>query len=249
MLLLMSSTMTTESEVSPLCTPMAESHPTAAAIAEHLPLVHRVVAQFVRRLPRSVQREDLVAAGTIGLFHALRSSAHTCPEMFASYARIRVRGAIVDELRRHDWSPRRRKEAEPPRLTLVPSGASGTNANASETATAPAARPARVRAQVSVIGFDDLPPHGADLASDFASPLDDVVERRERDALHTAIGALPAREREIIQMRYFQGLPSKTIAERLGLSEARISQLHARATSRLRDLLSSSDAPEVKLAA
>ena len=70
----------------------------------------RIVAHFMRRLPRSVQREDLIAAGTLGLFHALRSSAHTCPEMFASYARIRIRGSIVDELRRHDWSPRRRKD-------------------------------------------------------------------------------------------------------------------------------------------
>ena len=69
----------------------AKAMPTSADIAEHLPLVERIVAHFMRRLPRSVQREDLMAAGTLGLFDALRWSAHTCPEMFASYARIRIR--------------------------------------------------------------------------------------------------------------------------------------------------------------
>ena len=94
--------------------PKTLTNPTAEDIATHMPLVQRIVAHFMRRLPRSVQREDLVSAGTLGLFHALRSSAHTCPEMFASYARIRIRGSIVDELRRHDWSPRRRKDPNAP---------------------------------------------------------------------------------------------------------------------------------------
>jgi RNA polymerase sigma factor for flagellar operon FliA len=88
-----------------------------ATLAEHMHLVHRIVARFARRLPRSVRREDLEAAGTLGLFNALRSSDHTCAEMFAAYARIRIRGAILDELRRNDWSPRRRRNG--PELTLV----------------------------------------------------------------------------------------------------------------------------------
>ena len=223
--------------------PRAVTNPTAEDIAEHMPLVQRIVAHFMRRLPRSVQREDLVSAGTLGLFHALRSSAHTCPEMFASYARIRIRGSIVDELRRHDWSPRRRKD---------PNAATGPSSGRSNvTSIVPAALqsipPARPR--VSVVGFDDLPAGStAGLAEDCASPLDDVLARRENEALHKAVAALPEREREIITMRYFQGMPSKAIAQAMGLSEARISQLHARATSRLRELLAESDG-DVVLAA
>jgi len=201
--------------------------PTASEIAEHMPLVRRIVAHLMRRLPRSVQREDLVSAGTLGLFHALRSSTHTSPEMFAAYARIRIRGSIVDELRRHDWSPRRRKvmiSGGPPSTSNVRSIASGS---------APPPRP-----RVSVVGFDDLPPGcTAGLAEECASPLDDVLARREKEALHRAVDKLPEREREIICLRYFQGMSSKAIAEVLGLSEARISQLSARATSRLRELL------------
>ena len=211
-----------------MTTERAATNPTSQDITEHLPLVHRIVAHFMRRLPRSVQREDLIAAGTLGLFHALRSSEHSCPEMFAAYARIRIRGSIVDELRRHDWSPRRRKD---------PNATVNGNAPASVTPITGASIPP-VRPRVAVVGFDDLPAGStAGLAHEGASPLDDVLERREHDALHAAVEQLPEREREIVRMRYFQGMPSKAIAQAMGLSEARISQLHARATTRLKDLL------------
>jgi RNA polymerase sigma factor FliA len=223
----------------------ARTLPTSQDITEHLPLVQRIVAHFMRRLPRSVQREDLIAAGTLGLFHALRASEHTCPEMFAAYARIRIRGSIVDELRRHDWSPRRRKE---------PTTVNGNQAPASVTSIAGVSIPP-VRPRVAVFGFDDLPAGStAGLAQEGASPLDDVLERREHEALHAAVAELPEREREIVRMRYFQGMPSKAIAQAMGLSEARISQLHARATNRLKDLLSLTQAAsgpteQLKLAA
>lgn len=235
---------------------------TGELINAHMPLVNGIVAQFMRKLPRSVQREDLIAAGTLGLFHALRASTHTCEEMFAAYARIRIRGAIVDELRRHDWSPRRRRTpVAAVSANATAPGAHDTNAaNAANAANAtsptaprlslvpPPAEPTRIQ----VVGFDDLPPNGSEIAEDSASPLDDVVERREHATLHAAVQALPPREREIVHMRYFLGLPSKAIAQAMGLSEARISQLHARATARLKELLredGSFDTNEVKLAA
>ncbi|AKV00982.1 RNA polymerase sigma factor for flagellar operon [Labilithrix luteola] len=253
-------------------------NPTAENIAEHMHLVHRVVAHFMRRLPRSVQREDLVAAGTMGLFQALRASAHTCSEMFASYARIRIRGAIVDELRRHDWSPRRRRTpGTPDTQASIDNGTTGTtnvialrrqpapgganananasgNGSASANAEAPASEP---RVRIAVVGFDDLPPQLALAATgiaegDGSSPLDELLERREFEALHAAVDELPPRERAIVRMRYFEGMPSKAIASSLGLSEARISQLHARATSRLREILLNQEGAsesEVELAA
>jgi RNA polymerase sigma factor for flagellar operon FliA len=208
-----------------------KANPTSNEITEHMPLVERIVSHFMRRLPRSVQRDDLVAAGTLGLFHALRASEHTCPEMFAAYARIRIRGSIVDELRRHDWSPRRRKETTP-----------NANGPASVTSIVPGASIPPVRPVVAVVGFDDLPAGStAGLADEGASPLEDVLARREHDALRAAVEGLPEREREILEMRYFQDMPSKAIAQAMGLSEARISQLHARATSRLREILADSD--------
>lgn len=271
-------------------TTSTNNNPTAETIAEHMHLVHRVVAHFMRRLPRSVQREDLVAAGTMGLFQALRVSAHTCSEMFASYARIRIRGAIVDELRRHDWSPRRRRTPILPNVPNMPNvpdttasdsqgesaatnvvalalrdrtGAAPSNGNPSVTATTSGATSSNVepltepRVRIAVVGFDDLPPQLALAASgiaegDGSSPLDELLERRQVQALHAAVDELPPRERAIVRMRYFEGMPSKAIASSLGLSEARISQLHARATARLREILVNQEgesASEVELAA
>jgi RNA polymerase sigma factor for flagellar operon FliA len=260
---------------SPNVTVTVNATPTAEQLAEHMHLVHRIVAHFMRRLPRSVQREDLISAGTLGLFYALRSSAAnaaSCPEMFASYARIRIRGSIVDELRRHDWAPRRRKEKKTVANASVASIASNTSVNAASTAVAGPTTsstdhaersnviPFRARSQntevavadreggeveaeaepmpipVQVVGFDDLPPTVM-LREEGASPLEECEERAEKALLHKALSMLPPREAQIIRMRYFEGIPSKAIAEELGLSEARISQLHARATLRLKTLL------------
>ncbi len=227
--------------------------PDAQALSVHMHLVHRIVAHFVRKLPRSVQREDLVAAGTLGLFYALRSSGDTaeaCPDMFASYARIRIRGAILDELRRHDWSPRRRRADAP---ASTPASTPNTNvipfpvrpATAAATQTSAASGPLAVandapeaRIPIAVVGFDDLPPQESDsFCGDGATPFDHVEEKFTVEALRGAVAELPTRERDIIRMRYFEGLPSKAIASMMGLSEARISQLHARATARLREIM------------
>lgn len=194
--------------------------------ASHMHLVLGIVADFMRRVPRSVQREDLVAAGSVGLLHALRSKKHTCPEMLAAYARIRIRGAIIDELRRHDWSPRRRRT---PQVAVVPSP---VIQNMPVQQPAPGEKPEGV----VVIGFDDLPPTHS-LREEGPSPYEQVQTSRENGDLRRAVGKLPARERSIIQMRYFEDQSSKAIATSMGLSEARVSQLLARATSQLKALL------------
>ena len=201
--------------------------PTSEALEQHMHLVHGIVARFTRRLPRSVRREDLLAAGTVGLFNAMRASEHTCEEMFASYACIRIRGAIVDELRRTDWSPRRRR----------------AKANAAPVAGAAPAE--ETAAPISVVGFDDLPPAqlGAmDATSGGASyggvsALEQLEAHSEQETVRRLVRALPEREREIVTMRYFEGVSSKEIATMLNLSEARVSQLHARAVGRLRALI------------
>lgn len=215
-----------------------ESTPSAEQITQHIHLVHQIVSQFARSLPKSVQREDLIASGTLGLFYALRSTTHTCPEMLESYARIRIRGAIRDELRRHDWAPRQRKEPKP---TGQPVGQDGNVV---------ALRPdcsSTLPPRVQVVGFEDLPP-SVEHAADSASPLEELEAHRDRELVLRALDELPPRERAVIRMRYFEDIPSKAIASALGLSESRISQLHARATARLRIVLAGMQR-EVKLAA
>jgi RNA polymerase sigma factor FliA len=203
--------------------PIAPPHsPTTAEIQKYLPLVHQAVARFLRKLPPNVLRDDLVAAGTYGLIDSLRKNGGDIGPTFEWYARIRIRGAIVDELRTQDWLTRRARNQ-----VTAAAGEEGTAAS-----------------RASVIGFDDLP--GRIASSGFAdedaqSPLDAVAEKMDHAALATAVASLPERERYIVQSHYFEGVQFKTIAQVLGVSEPRISQLHARAVTRLRTALSCSD--------
>jgi RNA polymerase sigma factor FliA len=203
-----------------------------AAFVTHMHLVLTIVADFMRRVPRSVQREDLVAAGSMGLLHALRSNKHTCPEMLTAYARIRIRGSIIDELRRHDWSPRRRRTGATTALpgVVVKNG-----------------EPEPEKVGVVVIGFNDLPPTHS-FKADGPSPLEEVEDKRSNNQVRAAVAKLPPRERRIVTMRFFEEVPSKAIASSLGLSEARVSQLLARATSQLKQLLTD-ESSELGLAA
>jgi RNA polymerase sigma factor FliA len=190
------------------------SLPTREDITDYMPLVHQVVARLLRRLPPNVQREDLVAAGSYGLIDALRKSQDRGPG-FEWYARIRIRGAAVDELRSQDWLTRRA------RTRVAKAQAEGTSRGA------------------AVVGFDDLPEAQANAFADESTPTPDAqIERRmERVALERAVGQLPEREARIVSWHYFEDVPFKVIAARLGVSEPRVSQLHSRAMGMLRERL------------
>jgi RNA polymerase sigma factor for flagellar operon FliA len=185
--------------------------PSVEDLALYMPLVRQVVARALRKLPPNVLRDDLLAAGMFGLVDALRRSADRGPS-FDWYARIRIRGAVVDELRAQDWLTRR------VRTRVARAQAQG--------------RPAGI----GVVGFDDLPDvqaHGF-IDESAVTPHDEVEQRLDRAALKKAVAKLPEREGKIVAWHYFEGVPFKIIAKRLGVSEPRISQLHARAIGRLR---------------
>jgi RNA polymerase sigma factor for flagellar operon FliA len=192
----------------------ATSSPTREELTLYMPLVHQVVARMLRRLPPNVLRDDLVAAGAFGLIDAIRKSADRGPA-FEWYARIRIRGAVVDELRSQDWLTRRA------RTRVTQAQANGTSSGA------------------AVIGFDDLPESQAQSFVDesMASPHEQVEQRMDRVALERAVALLPEREANIVGWHYFDNVPFKVIAVRLGVSEPRISQLHARAMGRLREVM------------
>jgi RNA polymerase sigma factor for flagellar operon FliA len=192
--------------------------PTREELATYMYLVHQVVSRVLRKLPPNVLREDLMAAGTFGLVDALRKSADHGPT-FDWYARIRIRGAVVDELRAQDWLTRRARTRVTRAQALGETGG------------------------LAVVGFDDLPESQAQGLADetAATPQEQVERRMDRLALESAVALLPEREANIVGWHYFDGIPFKTIAARLGVSEPRISQLHARAMGRLRTTLSEHD--------
>ncbi len=192
--------------------------PSAEEVNRHMPLVRQVVARFLRRLPANVLRDDLVAAGIHGLIDSLRKNGGDAGATFESYARIRIRGAILDELRTQDWLPRRARWA-----------ALGKRAATDET-------------PIAVVGIEDLTPR--ERTSSFVNdeekdPSELLEDRQEAHVLSEAIEQLPVRERTIVRMHYFQGARFKDIGEVLGVSEPRVSQLHSRAMGHLKKILGS----------
>jgi RNA polymerase sigma factor FliA len=182
------------------------------AVKRFLPLVHQVVAGLARRLPANVLRDDLLAAGVFGLVDSLRKNGGDDGATFEWYARIRIRGAIFDELRAQDWLPRRARQAETKAATGAP----------------------KSLMSLHEMTVSDEAIH---LATSTESPADEIEARSERRALARAIEQLPERERQIVGLHYFKGVKFKDIGVELGVSEPRISQLHARALDRLRVIL------------
>ncbi|MBI5532289.1 MAG: sigma-70 family RNA polymerase sigma factor [Deltaproteobacteria bacterium] len=185
-------------------------------LARYMPIVHQTVAALMRRLPCNVQRDDLVAAGTWGLMDSLRRTPTAEGTAFESYVRIRIRGAMVDELRAQDWLPRRVRRA-------VNRRESGDSALVT-----------------SVVGLEDVTAGDPMALADTQnrSPMDEVLASSERKLVAAAVNKLPARERTVVELHYFSGVRFKLIGNMLGVSEPRISQLHSRALQRLRDMLS-----------
>jgi len=191
----------------------------AELIAEYAPIVHQIASGFQRRLPRSVLRDDLVAAGMCGLWDAIRKHGEGRSERFEWYVRVRIRGAILDELRAQDWLPRRARAA----------AARAAESDQPNQRTAPA-----------VIRFDEVSEiEQAQCLASYDSDGGDVgIEHRESArALVRAMERLPDRERDIIALYYFKGVKFKELGRLFGVSEPRISQLHSRAVTRLKGIL------------
>jgi RNA polymerase sigma factor for flagellar operon FliA len=185
---------------------------TSAEIARHLPLVRSVAARFRARLPPNVEYDDLLAAGTYGLIDALRKNPELEGQAFEWYARVRIQGAIIDDLRTQDWLSRRaRKQA---------------TAQAKD-----GSAPLR-----GIVAMEDLSEAARQGMRDesLPSPLEAAERRDERKQLSMALEGLAARDRLIMDLHYSQGMQFKDIAARLGVSESRVSQLHTRTVSQLR---------------
>jgi RNA polymerase sigma factor for flagellar operon FliA len=220
----------------------------------HLGLVRHVARQLARTLAARAELDELVSAGTIGLMAAVDAFDPGRGVAFSSFAAPRIRGAILDELRRQDHLPRslRRKARALAQARERASRATGRPASAAEIAGLVGVdhdtllrwqADAEGARHVSLDGASGDPKAGgralADVLADGGrEAVDERVEREEEVAvLQTAILALPERERVLLSLYYFEELKLHEIAEILGLTESRVSQLRARALSSLRRTL------------
>jgi RNA polymerase sigma factor FliA len=227
----------------------AESRDTL--IIDHLPKVRFIADRIAAKLPPSVERDDLYGAGVIGLIDAVERYDESRGVAFTTFAEMRVRGAILDNLRSLDWASRssRRRAREIQAAYSKLEQANGRPATEEEVAADMKMPVAELRETLQEIrglkitNLDECDEEtGLSLAEMIAdrsaTQLDTMERNQQRQMLSEAIERLPERERQVIALYYVEELTMKEIAEVLGVTESRVSQLKSQAAARLRGSLS-----------
>jgi RNA polymerase sigma factor for flagellar operon FliA len=221
-------------------------------LQNYFSLVQAIASKIKRRLPAHVDVEDLVQTGMIGLLEA--SSRYDASRMvdFSSYANSRITGAILDELRKWDTCSRQDRKAgrefedvksrlraesgtEPDRQQIAEAVGLGLAAyertlQRLESSKQPATHPDKMDSDFN----DEL----AQIPSPDASPFELFCKREDFKVLKSYIAKLKSKQRQVLELYYFQDLGLKEIGTRLGVGEARISQIHKQAILELRRLIS-----------
>jgi RNA polymerase sigma factor FliA len=221
-------------------------------IAEHAPLVKRIAYHMMIRMPASVQVEDLIQAGMIGLIEAAQKYDATRGASFETYAGIRIRGAIVDEMRRGDWVPRsvHRNARRITQAIAAVEARKGRDAQDKEVAAELGvtldeyflmlqdSNGSRLFSYEETFGEEDSDIDASESSSAFVSPLEGLQRDSLKKALAQAITQLPERERMVLALYYNEELNLKEIGLVMGVSESRVSQIHSQAAARLKVRLS-----------
>jgi RNA polymerase sigma factor for flagellar operon FliA len=224
-------------------------------VREHLPLVHYAVSEMAAKIPRHVSRDDLVSAGMAGLAQAARSFDPARGINFDRYASTRIRGALLDELRDRDWASRSvrakaRKVASATDDLTASLGRAPSNSEIAEHLGVEAKTVDALNEDVHravVLNYDSMLGQGdaEDIMPSNHSTPDSVLLDRERSAyLLDSISALPDRLRRVVIGYFFEEHSMQDLAEELGVSESRISQMRAEALILLKDGMNSQLDPE-----
>ncbi len=215
--------------------------PGEGQVLAYAPLVKRIACHMLGRLPSWVSLDDLIQAGMVGLLEASRSFDPAQGVSFETYAGHRIRGAILDELRRGDWTPRslHRKAREVARVIQDLEQARGGRVGEAEIARALNMELGEYQRLLQELNACRLLPLEEDSEGTEEGPPEAVLEAQRLEDLARALDALPERERLVLSLYYNDGLNLKEIGAVLGVSESRVCQIHGQALLRLRARMAS----------
>jgi RNA polymerase sigma factor for flagellar operon FliA len=234
-------------------TPERAAVPPDEVIRAYLPLVRRVVQRLAIRKPPQVELDELLSWGIEGLLDAFKKYDPKKQAAFATYAQFRIRGAILDRLRGMDWVSRsvRQKATLLEKTYRRLEGTLGRPATEEEAAAALGMTLPELHAllsevgQMSLFSLEDLGVGAGQervqlerlLEGEGSDPMHELLSRERVDLVTEAIRSLPEKEQTVIALYYHEGITMKEVGAVLGLTESRVSQLHAQALLRLRGLL------------
>lgn len=223
-------------------------------VKNHAGLVKRIAHHLKGRLPPSVQIEDLIQAGMIGLLEASKNFDQTKGASFETYSGIRIRGSMLDEIRKGDWAPRsvHRNTRMIMQAIRKVENLAGRDAKDHEVAQELEIsledyhKMLQDSVGTRIFGFEDvgidedIVPEG--ISGYFPSPLDGLQKIDFHKALAKGIASLPERERLVLALYYDEELNLREVGEVLGVSESRVSQIHSQAMLRLQSRMKDWDA-------
>ncbi len=220
-------------------------------VERHAPLVKRIAHHLMARLPASVLVDDLIQAGMIGLLEAARNFDGSKGASFETFAGIRIRGSMLDEIRKGDWTPRSVHKNSRAITQAISEVEKATGSDARDIDVAE-------RLQVSVqdyhrmlnevnagklVGIEDLGVSEDVLTTDVTkgqdSPFENMVQGSFQKALAQAITTLPEREAIVLSLYYDEELNLREIGEALEVSESRVSQIHSQGMLKLKSKMQS----------
>lgn len=228
--------------------PQAEN----ALVQQYLPLVTNALGRLAMTLPEHVDWEDLRSAGLMGLLQAIRNYDPSCGTSFETYARARIRGAMLDELRRMDWVPRtvheKAKKLQETMARLEQElGSVPTESQVARALGLTAQQYARLLDEVRPAAFVCLDAAGGEeengalyevVADPNGEGPDQEAARRElKEIILERLREMPEIQRKVLAMYYVEDMRLREIAEAFGLTESRICQIHAQAILSLRAYL------------
>ena len=208
-------------------------------VREYLSLVKKIGLHLTARLPDSIELDDLLQVGVIGLIQAGATYDPSRGASFATYAGIRIKGAMLDEVRRTDWMPRSvqqnmKRVGEAINHLEARHGRSVSDTEVAEELGLTVEEYHEQTRELSYCRLGSLDDSPMEVQSDEPDPLSELEEGDTRSQLIEAMKTLPEREAMMMSLYYVDELNLKEIGEVMGVSESRVSQIHGQALARLR---------------